>query len=37
MISPDGVKKKLDGVTDSVPPDKACEVLDGELSHEQWD
>ena len=29
----DGVKLKLDGVVDSVPPDKGCEVLDGELTH----
>ena len=30
----DGVKRKLDGVADSVPPEKGCEVLDGELTHE---
>ena len=29
MIPPDGAKQKLDGVVDSVPPDKGCEVLDG--------
>ena len=34
MIPPDSVKVKLDGVIDSVPPDKGCEVLDGELTHE---
>ena len=34
MIPPDGVKQKLDGVVDSVPPDKGCEVLDGELTYE---
>ena len=34
MIPPDGVKRKLDGVVDSVPPHKDCEVLDGELTHE---
>ena len=34
MIPPDIVKWKLDGVVDSVPPDKACQVLDGELTHE---
>ena len=31
MIPPDGVKGKLDGVVDSLPPDKGCEVL--ELAH----
>ena len=34
MIPPDGAKHKLDGVVDSFPPDKDCEVLDGELTHE---
>ena len=29
VIPPDCVKRKLDGVVDSVPPDKGCEVLDG--------
>ena len=33
MIPPDGVKRKLDGVVDSVPPDKDCQVLDGQLTH----
>ena len=33
MIIPDGVKRKMDGVVDSVSPDKGCEVLDGELTH----
>ena len=28
MISPDGAKGNLDGVVDSVPPDKRCKVLD---------
>ena len=28
---------KLDGVVDSVPPDKGCEVLNEELTHECWD
>ena len=37
MSSPDGVKQKFDGVVDSVPPDKGCEVLDGELTHEYRD
>ena len=27
----------LDVVVDSVPPDKGCEVLDGEFTHEKWD
>ena len=34
MIPPDGAKWTLDGVVDSVSPDKGCEVLDGELTHE---
>ena len=34
MIHPDEGKRKLDGVVDGVPPDKGCEVLDGELAHE---
>ena len=34
MIPLDGVKGKLDGVVDSVPPEKGCKVLDGELTHE---
>ena len=33
MIPPDGVTGKLDGVVDSVPPVKGCEVLAGELTH----
>ena len=37
MIPPDGVKRKLDGVVDSVPPDEGYEVLDGELTEEEWD
>ena len=37
MIPPDGVEQKLDGVVDSVPPDKGCEMFDGKLTHEQWD
>ena len=32
MIPPDGVKQKLDGVVDNVPPDEGYEVLDGESS-----
>ena len=31
---PDSIKQKLDGVVDSVPPDKGCEVLHGELTYE---
>ena len=34
VIPPDGVKRKLDGLVDSVPLDKGCEVLDGELTRE---
>ena len=37
MIPPGGVRQKLDGVVDSVPPDRGCEVLDKELTHEYWD
>ena len=29
MIPPNGVKQKLDGVVDSAPSDKGCDVLDG--------
>ena len=36
MNSPESVEQKLDGVLDSVPSNKCCEVLDGELTHEQW-
>ena len=34
MILPDGVKQKLDGVVDSITPDKDCEELDRELTRE---
>ena len=34
MIPPGGVKRHLDGWVHSVPPDKGCEVLDRELTHE---
>ena len=34
---PDGVKRRFDGVADRVPPDKCCEVLHGDLTHEKWD
>ena len=34
IIPPDGVKQKLNGVVDSVPPDKGCEVLEGEFTHD---
>ena len=34
MIPSGGVRQKLDGVVDSFPPDKGCEMLDGELTHE---
>ena len=37
MIPPDGVKQKLDGVIDNVPPDEGNEVLDGGLTEEEWD
>ena len=32
MIPLDGVMRNLDGVVDSSPPEKGCEVLDGELT-----
>ena len=32
---PDGVKRKLDAVVDSIPLEKGCEVIDGELTHEK--
>ena len=35
MIPPDCAKRKLGGVLDSVPPEKGCEVLDGELTHKK--
>jgi len=34
MIPPDGVMRKLDGVVESAPSDKGCEVLDGKMTHE---
>ena len=34
LIPTDGVKRKLDGVVDSVLPDKDCEVLDEELNQQ---
>ena len=37
VIPPDGVKRKLDGVVDNIPPDEGYEVLDGELTEEEWD
>ena len=37
MIPPEGVKRKLDGVVEKVPPDEGYEVLDGELTEEEWD
>jgi len=37
VMSPkDGVKWKVNGVVDSVPPDEGCEVLGGELSDKEW-
>ena len=37
MILPDCIKQKLDGMADSVPPEKGCDVLDEGLTHEKWD
>ena len=36
MILLDGVEWKLDGVVDSVPPEKSCKVLDEEFTNKQW-
>jgi len=36
MIPTDGIKWKLEWIVDSVPPDKACEVLDGEVNYNEW-
>ena len=36
MIPPDGVKRKLVGVVDGVPPDEGMEVLGGELTDEEY-
>ena len=37
MIPPGSVKQKLDRMVGSIPPDKSCELLDGEFTHELWD
>ena len=37
MIPPDGVKRKLDAVVDSIPPDEGKEVDDGDLTDHEWD
>ena len=37
MTPPDGVKRKLDGVVDNITPDEGYELLDGELTEEEWD
>ena len=37
MIPPDGIKQKLDGKVDSVPSDESYELLDGQLTEEEWD
>ena len=34
MIPSDGVNRKLEGEVDTAPPDKGCEVLDGEMTNE---
>ena len=34
LIPSDDIKEKLDGAVHSALPDKGCEVVDGELSHE---
>ena len=36
MILPGCVRRKMDKVTALHPPDKDCELLDGELTHENW-
>lgn len=36
IIPPDSVKRKLNGVTEGVPPDKGEEMLGGEVTDEEW-
>ena len=33
-IPPDGIERKFDGVVESFPRDKGCEMLHGELTYE---
>ena len=37
MIPSDGVKRKIDAVVDSIPPDEGEEVDDGELTDHESD
>ena len=37
MISPEGVKRKLKGVVDDIPPDEGYEILGGEPTDDEWD
>ena len=35
-ISPEGVKRKLNGVVDDIPPDEEYEILGGEPTDDEW-
>ena len=37
MIPPEGVRRKLNGVADGIPPDEEHEILGGELTDDEWD
>ena len=36
MISPEGVKRKLNGVVNDIPPDEEYEILGGEPTDDEW-
>ena len=36
MILPTGVKRKLNGIVDSIPPDEGCKILRGEPTDDEW-
>ena len=36
-IPPEGVKRKLSGVVDDIPPDDGYEILGGEPNDDEWD
>ena len=37
IIPPVGVKRKLNGVVDGIPPDWGYEILGGEPTYHEWD
>ena len=37
IVPPDGIKRKLNGKVDNVQPNEGYEVLNGELTEEEWD